>query len=119
MLERSETVLINPQAIESLRESISPERSTEVLQEFLSLLEEQLGLLKQSFQDRQNTEFQRLCHNITSSAGMVGAVRLQNMAYDIEITCENGDYEGAFNMADTLMSCIDESLVAIKKYVGS
>lgn len=81
---------IDPQVLGELKQEIGADVLNEIIQVYLTELEEHLVQMQQARQSEDWVGLGKLAHCIKSSSGSLGALRLYAAAQNVEALCRKG-----------------------------
>lgn len=95
-----------------------PEQTRSFAQSFLSDMAAKLERIEQSVAAVELETCKRAAHSLISMAGMFGALRMSNLARQLEVACKSGDGGRASHLAAQLKACQLETAEALQRWIA-
>jgi len=111
----NDTPIIDPKAIERLREWGGTELPKKMIDIFLSHSPERIDQIREGLSAATIRAAERGAHSLKSSAGNVGAVRLQRLSEKAESLAESGDLTGLVESFPALEVAFGEACDELKR----
>lgn len=107
--------LIDSAQMDRLNEWGGPELQTKMVGLFLTHAKERLDQIREGLSSSQPETAETGAHTLKSSAGNVGAHRVQQLAQEAEILAEEGNMDGLQSLLPSLEEEFDAACVALKQ----
>lgn len=107
--------LIDSAQMDRLHEWGGKELQTKMADLFLTHAKERMDQIREGLSTSQPETAETGAHTLKSSAGNVGAQRVQRLAQEAETLAEEGNLEGIQSLLPNLEKAFDEACVALKQ----
>lgn len=107
--------LFNRRAIDQLVAETSNTVVPQILTLFSSETKKHQRHIQTAIANKDSFSLAQEVHSLKSSAQLVGAERLYQVAFQIEQDCKRGNMTTAFSLSEQLPRLIDKSLAALHK----
>jgi len=114
----NELPLVDPGQMERLKEWGGPELQRKMIDLFLTHAVERMDQIRDGVAGGVAQKAETGAHTLKSSAGNVGAQRVQKLAQDAESLAEAGDLEGLKGLLPSLEKEFDAACGALRTVLG-
>ncbi len=110
--------LLNLETLTTLKEVIGDDLN-EIIDSFIDLLPAQLTAIESAIQLGNATELRSQAHTLKGSSSNVGAIKLSELAYQLETLGKQGDTASAKSVSMPLRSLSRDSEQALRRFMAS
>lgn len=107
--------VVEPTALDRLKEWGGDELLTKLIDIFLTHTPERMRQIREGVESKDARTSEAGAHSLKSSAGNVGASRLQRMAERAEAEAEAGDLEGVRDLLPGLEEAYEEARTELRR----
>lgn len=101
--------LIDKRELETLARETCPEMVPEVVRQYLAELSERLAQFEAARRSCQMEDLGRIAHAIAGSAASVGAMRLRQVAKQLELSCRSLNADEVLHLADQIPELAEQT----------